>query len=229
MRHSARCTPSLQGTMMGHALLCAVTEKRTWRVRRPNWGGRCRRVPSLTRCTINPRCCTWSTWQPSQRIPYFGSPYLPGSCDLISWNCVKRPCSTAVCSASAWLQLCSGKFACPAMQCVRDRYPALLNPANNTMHLFMWQRFLWDRRTTSWTIYIAWCPPENASPALVAAIACNTSSHSGSSPSELQKTHPISLIADTSHANCHITPGNCTWIYLHIGNVQITPSNRVLG
>ena len=29
---------------------------------------------------------------------------------------------------------------CPAMQCVRDRYPALFSPANNTMQLFMWQR-----------------------------------------------------------------------------------------
>ena len=26
------------------------------------------------------------------------------------------------------------------MQCVRDRYPALFSPANNTMQLFMWQR-----------------------------------------------------------------------------------------
>ena len=31
-------------------------------------------------------------------------------------------------------------FECPAMQCVRDRYPALFSPANNTMQLFMWQR-----------------------------------------------------------------------------------------
>ena len=31
-------------------------------------------------------------------------------------------------------------FECPAMQCVRDRYPALLSPAENTMQLFMWQR-----------------------------------------------------------------------------------------
>ena len=27
----------------------------------------------------------------------------------------------------------------PAMQCVRDWYPTLFNPANNTMQLFMWQ------------------------------------------------------------------------------------------
>ena len=26
------------------------------------------------------------------------------------------------------------------MQCVRDRYPALFGPAENTMQLFMWQR-----------------------------------------------------------------------------------------
>ena len=31
-------------------------------------------------------------------------------------------------------------FECPAMQCVRDWYPALLSPATNTMQLFMWQR-----------------------------------------------------------------------------------------
>ena len=31
-------------------------------------------------------------------------------------------------------------FECPAMQCVRDRYPALFSPATNTMQLFMWQR-----------------------------------------------------------------------------------------
>ena len=31
-------------------------------------------------------------------------------------------------------------FECPAMQCVRDRYSALLSPAQNTMQLFMWQR-----------------------------------------------------------------------------------------
>ena len=31
-------------------------------------------------------------------------------------------------------------FECPAMQCVRDRYPALFSPAKNTMQLFMWQR-----------------------------------------------------------------------------------------
>ena len=31
-------------------------------------------------------------------------------------------------------------FGCPAMQCVRNRYSALFSPANNTMHLFMWQR-----------------------------------------------------------------------------------------
>ena len=31
-------------------------------------------------------------------------------------------------------------FECPAMQCVRDRHPALFSPANNTMQLFMWQR-----------------------------------------------------------------------------------------
>ena len=30
-------------------------------------------------------------------------------------------------------------FECPAMQCVRDRYPALFGPAKNTMRLFMWQ------------------------------------------------------------------------------------------
>ena len=30
-------------------------------------------------------------------------------------------------------------FECPAMQCVRDRYPALFSPATNTMQLFMWQ------------------------------------------------------------------------------------------
>ena len=29
---------------------------------------------------------------------------------------------------------------CPAMQCVRDWYPALFNPAKTTMQLFMWQR-----------------------------------------------------------------------------------------
>ena len=31
---------------------------------------------------------------------------------------------------------------CPAMQCVRDHYPALFSPAINTTHaqLFMWQR-----------------------------------------------------------------------------------------
>ena len=29
---------------------------------------------------------------------------------------------------------------CPAMQCVRDRYPALFKFANNTMQLFIWQR-----------------------------------------------------------------------------------------
>ena len=28
---------------------------------------------------------------------------------------------------------------CPAMQGVRDRYPALLSPAKSTMQLFMWQ------------------------------------------------------------------------------------------
>ena len=33
-------------------------------------------------------------------------------------------------------------FECPAMQCVRDRYPALFIPAENTMQLFMWQRNL---------------------------------------------------------------------------------------
>ena len=26
------------------------------------------------------------------------------------------------------------------MQCVRDRYPALFSPAENTMQLFVWQR-----------------------------------------------------------------------------------------
>ena len=31
-------------------------------------------------------------------------------------------------------------FECPAMQCVRDRYPALFSPAKHTMQLFMWQR-----------------------------------------------------------------------------------------
>ena len=31
-------------------------------------------------------------------------------------------------------------FECPAMQCVRDQYPALFSPANHTMQLFMWQR-----------------------------------------------------------------------------------------
>ena len=31
-------------------------------------------------------------------------------------------------------------FECPAMQCVRDRYPALFSPAKNTMQLFMQQR-----------------------------------------------------------------------------------------
>ena len=31
-------------------------------------------------------------------------------------------------------------FECPAMQCVRDQYPALFSPAKNTMQLFMWQR-----------------------------------------------------------------------------------------
>ena len=30
-------------------------------------------------------------------------------------------------------------FECPAMQCVRDRYPALFGPAKSTMVLFMWQ------------------------------------------------------------------------------------------
>ena len=39
----------------------------------------------------------------------------------------------------------------PAMQCVRDRYPALLSSAKNTMQLFMWQRDLgWH--TTSWIV-----------------------------------------------------------------------------
>ena len=32
---------------------------------------------------------------------------------------------------------------CPAMQCVRDQYPALFSPAQNTMQLFMWQRNMW--------------------------------------------------------------------------------------
>ena len=31
-------------------------------------------------------------------------------------------------------------FECPAMQCVRDLYPALFGPATNTMQLFMGQR-----------------------------------------------------------------------------------------
>ena len=30
-------------------------------------------------------------------------------------------------------------FVFRAMQCVRDRYPALFSPAKNTMQLFMWQ------------------------------------------------------------------------------------------
>ena len=30
-------------------------------------------------------------------------------------------------------------FKCPAMQCVRGRYPALFSRAINTMQLFMWQ------------------------------------------------------------------------------------------
>ena len=31
-------------------------------------------------------------------------------------------------------------FECPAMQPVRDRYPALFSPAQGTMQLFMWQQ-----------------------------------------------------------------------------------------
>ena len=31
---------------------------------------------------------------------------------------------------------------CPAVQSVRDPYPALFRPASNTMQLFMWQRDL---------------------------------------------------------------------------------------
>ena len=37
------------------------------------------------------------------------------------------------------LKMVSGIFECPAMQCVRDRYPALFSPAKNTMQLFRWQ------------------------------------------------------------------------------------------
>ena len=30
-------------------------------------------------------------------------------------------------------------FECPAMQCVRDRFPAMFSTAKNNMQLFMWQ------------------------------------------------------------------------------------------
>ena len=38
---------------------------------------------------------------------------------------------------------------CPAMQCVRDRYPALFGPANNTMQLFMCSALLWGWHASS--------------------------------------------------------------------------------
>ena len=44
-------------------------------------------------------------------------------------------------------------FACPAMQCVRDQYPALFSPAKSIMLLFMWVT-LWGWLTTVVTSWI---------------------------------------------------------------------------
>ena len=49
-------------------------------------------------------------------------------------------------------------FECPAMQPVRDRYPALFSPAQGTMQLFMWQQDIVGWHTTLWIVLMPLVP-----------------------------------------------------------------------
>ena len=72
---------------------------------------------------------------------------LAGKSVIITWGVPRAGAlvshGTGACASTApcMLYMMTGTFLleCPAMQTVRDRYPALFSPAKGSMQLFMWQ------------------------------------------------------------------------------------------
>ena len=79
---------------------------------------------------------------------------------LLCWACAPgspRP-SACACGATCMLFMMRGTFGCPAMQCVRERHPALFSFANNTSSCSCGSMTLWGLHTTSWSVLMCLVP-----------------------------------------------------------------------